>query len=257
MTGYASCNVSLLPIRKEPSHRAEQISQLLFGEKAIIQDEKANDWMLIQCLWDGYEGWCKGSQLSRISRQLFSKETPLIAANSEGKLWCEDGGLWIPAGASLRRGTFNFKDDRACFKGKRIAVDKMVLSGENVCDAALEYLMAPYQWGGRTIAGIDCSGLSQMAYLFCNKRMKRDASQQAEEGEIVDFLQHANAGDLAFFDNAEGKINHVGILLSSTSIIHATDSAGCVVIDTIDQGGIISKTLRKRTHQLRFVKRYF
>ncbi len=106
--------------------------------------------------------------------------------------------------------------------------------------AAMKYLYAPYQWGGRSIAGIDCSGLTQMAFRLCNHPIARDASVQATEGELVDFLQHAQCGDLAFFDDKEGKIVHVGILLDSQTIIHATDTAGHVVIDRIDPGGIIS-----------------
>jgi cell wall-associated NlpC family hydrolase len=116
---------------------------------------------------------------------------------------------------------------------------------------------APYQWGGRSIAGVYCSGLTQMAFKLCNRKLPRDASQQALEGETVDFLQHGQCGDLAFFDNPDGKINHVGILLDNQSIIHATDAAGRVVIDKIDPGGIISTMFRKRTHNLRMVRRYF
>jgi cell wall-associated NlpC family hydrolase len=95
-----------------------------------------------------------------------------------------------------------------------------------------------------------------MTYKLCNKKLPRDASQQAVEGVTVDFLQHAECGDLAFFDNDEGKINHVGIILDQHTIIHATDTSGRVVIDRIDQGGIISRLLKKRTHNLRMVKRY-
>jgi len=73
---------------------------------------------------------------------------------------------------------------------------------------------------------------------------------------LVDFLQHSQCGDLAFFDNTEGKIVHVGILLDNQTIIHATDTSGKVVIDRIDPSGIISILLRKRTHNLRVVKRF-
>lgn len=83
----------------------------------------------------------------------------------------------------------------------------------------------------------------------------RDASQQALTGHTIDFLPEARAADLAFFDNAEGRITHVGILLDFQTIIHATDTSGRVVIDKIDNGGIISISLKRRTHNLRLVKR--
>jgi cell wall-associated NlpC family hydrolase len=143
------------------------------------------------------------------------------------------------------------------FKGKKLAIKEMELNCESLISAAKLYMNAPYQWGGRTNAGIDCSGLTQMAFKLCGKPMLRDAELQATEGETVDFLQHARCGDLAFFDNPEGKIVHVGILLNDHTIIHATDTSGRVVIDKIDQGGIVSTTLRKRTHSLRLIKRYF
>ncbi len=88
-----------------------------------------------------------------------------------------------------------------------------------------------------------------------NIRIPRDAYQQALMGSTVSFLQEAQCGDLAFFDNEEGHITHVGLLLNEHTIIHATDTSGCVVVDAIDNGGIVSRQLRARTHNLRLVKR--
>ena len=119
------------------------------------------------------------------------------------------------------------------------------------------YLNAPYLWGGKTPFGIDCSGFTQMVYKLNGHKLLRDASQQATQGEALSFIEESEPGDLAFFDNEEGIINHVGILLNSTTIIHATESSGCVVIDSIDNNGIISRKKRMRTHNLRLVKRYF
>lgn len=82
--------------------------------------------------------------------------------------------------------------------------------------------------------------------------MPRDASQQVELGKVIDFLAEAQEGDLAFFENAEGKIIHVGLLLNSHQIIHAS---GWVKIDTIDSQGIISTQTGEYTHKLRVVKR--
>ena len=90
-------------------------------------------------------------------------------------------------------------------------------------------------------------------YRFFNKPLPRDAYQQASEGEVVGFLQEVTCGDLAFFDNEEGKITHVGLMYSSDTIIH---SSGRVRIDKIDNMGIISSDTGERTHKLRIIKRY-
>jgi cell wall-associated NlpC family hydrolase len=74
------------------------------------------------------------------------------------------------------------------------------------------------------------------------------------QGQAVDFLQQASCGDLAFFDDSEGRIYHVGVLLNNHQIIHAS---GCVRVDAIDNAGIINKSSGERTHRLRIVKRYF
>lgn len=166
--------------------------------------------------------------------------------------------MLLPLGCDLlglKGGKIIVSDKTGTFKGKKINTKKVPLNGEQLKAAAMQYLNAPYHWGGRTIMSIDCSGLSQMAFKLCGFRIPRDADQQATEGEVVDFLQHSQLGDLAFFDNEDGKIVHVGIILDHQTIIHASDSNGKVLIDRIDQAGIISIMHKKRTHNLRVVKR--
>jgi cell wall-associated NlpC family hydrolase len=257
---YAYCNVSVLPVYKEPFHKAEQVNQLLYGEKAEILEVNDRDWAKICIELDKYEGWCKIGQLATISRREYKKAPKAIAASHTDKLVFENSEQWMPLGSDL----FGLKGSKATilgntgkYKGKKLKIEGLTLNADNVVAAAMQYTNAPYLWGGRTIAGIDCSGLVQMAFKLCGRAIVRDADQQANEGVVVDFLQHAQRGDLAFFDNADGKIVHVGILLDHDTIIHATDAAGRVVIDKIDQGGIISVSLKKRTHNLRFIKRLF
>jgi len=254
---YSFCNVSVLPLRKEPSHRSEQVSQLLFGERAEILEVNEAGWARIHTEWDQYCGWCRASQLEQVSKKDYAKERKFLSADNQGKLRFEDSELWLPAGAEFGKGKQTIGTLSGKFKGSKQEIAALQVSGDALRAAVLLYLHAPYQWGGRSLAGIDCSGLVQMAYKLCNRKLPRDASMQALEGTAVDFLQHARAGDLAFFDNEEGRINHVGMLLDHQTIIHATETSGRVVIDSIDGGGIISKSLRKRTHNLRMVKRYF
>ncbi|MBS1771681.1 MAG: C40 family peptidase [Bacteroidetes bacterium] len=257
---YAYCNVSLMPVRSEPSHRAEQVNEMLYGEKAEILEVNEKDWAKIRCEWDGYEGWCRLGQLATVTRREYQKAPKGYVANNNSKLVFDNSEQWLPLGSELygmKGGKAVIYGNTGKFKGKKLKTDELVLNTETLKAAAMHYMNAPYLWGGRSIAGIDCSGLTQMAFKLCGMTIPRDASQQATEGDGVDFLQHAQCGDLAFFSNEEGKIVHVGLLLDHDTIIHATETSGRVVIDKIDQGGIISVGLRKRTHHLRFVKRLF
>ncbi|MGK0175927.1 MAG: cell wall-associated NlpC family hydrolase, partial [Ulvibacter sp.] len=123
---------------------------------------------------------------------------------------------------------------------------------ENLINTAFMYLNTPYLWGGKTPFGIDCSGLTQMVYKLCGYKLLRDASQQAMQGEVLSFIEESEPGDLAFFDNSEGDIVHVGIIMKDNYIIHAH---GKVRIDRIDHSGIYNIDTRRHTHKLRVIKK--
>ena len=122
----------------------------------------------------------------------------------------------------------------------------------NIIKTAFLYMNAPYLWGGKTPLGIDCSGFTQMVYRINGYKLLRDASQQAAQGEALSFIEESEPGDLAFFDDEEGKIVHVGIILKENYIIHAH---GKVRIDRLDHSGIYNVEKRKHTHKLRVIKK--
>ena len=117
---------------------------------------------------------------------------------------------------------------------------------------AYMYLNAPYLWGGKGPFGIDCSGFVQVVFRLNGILLPRDAYQQADIGDTLSFVEEGQAGDLAFFDNENGKITHVGILNDAQHIIHAS---GKVRIDRIDHQGIFHEENGTYTHRLRLLKR--
>lgn len=247
---------AVAPLRAEPSHRSEMTSQLLFGE--LVDDlESKGDFVRVKNRYDGYEGWCQRRQLAAMEESQFTYPTR-YSQNTEDyvlvngtKIILSPGSVCFGSGSGevLKMGKYSFEFHLQ---------DEKELGFSSPADAVVHYaklfLGTPYLWGGRGRYGIDCSGLSQTAYKLAGKFLPRDSGPQSQEGEVVNLLQEARPGDLAFFDNDEGKIVHVGILLSANEIIHASASAR---IDPIDSYGIVHKEEGERTHKLRIIKRFF
>lgn len=258
VVGYAICTVSVMPLRSEPSHRSEQVSQLLFGERMEVTEQLPHGWLKIVGEWDGYEGYVKSSQVAQLGYKEYRRPLLSLSASWTNKIGTEDGLFPLSPGSSLflmKKKAMKWGNKQFQFKGRRHALRNVTPDPGTITKMSMLFMGAPYQWGGRSLMGIDCSGLSQNVYKLLDQPLPRDAWQQAETGSTVHFLQEARCGDLAFFDNEEGRINHVGILLDGQTIVHATETSGKVVIDAIDTGGIISKSMKQRTHNLRLIKR--
>ena len=234
-------------MRKENSHQSEMVSQLLYGEfyKLI---EKRKKWVKIRLEWDGYEGWIDQGQVHQISKKDYDKITQSKLKISTDLIHYittkEDLLFPVLIGSDLRAS----KILKHQFEG---GSERPKKSKKSLITTAYLFLNAPYLWGGKTPLGIDCSGFTQMIYRLNGKEIPRDANQQSEIGTTLSFIEESKEGDLAFFDNSEGKIIHVGIILEKNFIIHAS---GKVRIDRLDQQGIFNSKKRKHTHKLRLIK---
>ncbi|AWG26448.1 C40 family peptidase [Flavobacterium kingsejongi] len=250
---FGICNLAIIPLRSEPNHRSELVSQVLFGEHFQIIEENP-EWSKIQLAFDDYTGWIDNKQYQSISEnEYFQLQEDSLVLNSDLIEYITAPNnllIPIPLGASL---TFlnhqNINTSNFEFEGLKITGTK---PKSNLINTAFMYLNTPYLWGGKTPYGIDCSGFTQMVYKLNGYKILRDASQQAAMGEALSFIEESEPGDLAFFDNEEGKIIHVGMIMDNNYIIHAH---GKVRIDRLDHLGIYNVDTKRHTHKLRVIKK--
>ena len=261
---YAGCCVPVSAIRNEPSHRSEMISQLLFGECCTLLEYGADNlptgqagWVRIKCRYDDYEGWCQQSHLVAIGEEIFLQADKELTDGWVNEIDYNGHNMHVPLGSSLtslKRGKAFWRKNSIQYAGKVWKPLGVKITSKMIKQVAFKFLNTSYLWGGRSVFGIDCSGYSQMVYKFLNVPLPRDARYQAEKGDTVKSLKEAVCGDLAFFDNEDGKITHVGIILNNREIIH---SSGKVRLDKIDNEGIVNLETKQRTHKLKIIKRYF
>ncbi|WP_140938190.1 C40 family peptidase [Sphingobacterium lumbrici] len=246
----ASCNLSIVPLRAEPSHCSEMVTQILFGEEFEVLEE-GKDFDRIRLFTVNYEGWIQNSQYVYIHQSTNNKN---YIVDLEGAIAKSSGkSIRLVHGTTVSSPELGIGDELYRIEGK--TRNPTLTDFEKEFPKLIaHYLDSPYMWGGRSSAGIDCSGFSQIIYKHFGVFLKRDAWQQAEDGIIVDFLPEIKAGDLAFFDNEEGRIVHVGVMIDHETIIHA---AGKVRIDKMDSLGIFNADVNRYSHKLRIVKRYF
>jgi hypothetical protein len=259
---YTVCCVPVSPLRAQPSHKSEMVSQHLFGEKSIIVETVNDDpiavgWVKIILKYDGYEGWCQLAHLTEIDEEHYTKEDKDLTAAWINEVDYNGHHMFVPMGSSLsafKNGKAFWRKNSVHFKGELWNPEEKKITNKLIKQIVYKFLNTSYLWGGKSVFGIDCSGFTQMAFKFFNIPLPRDAWQQAGHGEAVNLLKQARCGDLAFFENEKGEIIHVGILLNDNEIIH---SSGKVRVDKMDKQGILNLETKQRTHKLHSIKRYF
>lgn len=250
---YAFAFLASTPMRAEASDRSEMVNEVLFGELFEILEEQSK-WIKIKLQHDGYQGWIDPQMCTRIPLEIFEEiksSAKYFVGDDAGRIGHKQQSFPVTRGACLpgiKDGCLTIGKSEFTYSG---ALHESAPTREQLHNTALKYLGTPYYWGGRTSFGIDCSGFTQMVYRMNGLFLPRDASQQAKKGTTLSFLEECQPGDLAFFDNAEGAIVHVGIVLEDFRIIHAS---GRVRIDTLDHSGIYNNELGKHTHKLRVLK---
>ncbi len=245
---YGICNLGIVPMRLEPADTSELVSQLLYGDVFKVLEQRKK-WSKIRSAYDKYEAWIDNKQYLEISKEDYtelSKSDMKLSKDLVEYITDNQNNLYpIPLGANV--GATDLLEHT--FEGNSISGKQ---DKSEIVNTAFLYMNAPYLWGGKTPFGIDCSGFTQMVYKINGHRLLRDASEQATQGEALSFIEESEPGDLAFFDNAEGDIIHVGIIMKDNYIIHAH---GKVRIDRLDHSGIYNVDKNTHTHKLRVIKK--
>lgn len=245
---YGICNLSIVPLRIEPNDPSELVSQVLYGELFKVLEQRKS-WSRIRLAFDKYEGWIDNKQYLEISEDAYKnirQQDHILSTDLIEYIQDKEHRLYtVPLGSSLN-GLHLLEHT---FDGNSVTSKQ---DKSQLIKTAFTYLNTPYLWGGKTPFGIDCSGFTQMVYKLNGYAILRDASQQATQGQALSFIEESEPGDLAFFDNSEGQIVHVGIIMENNYIIHAH---GKVRIDRLDHSGIYNVDKKTHTHKLRVIKK--
>lgn len=245
---YGICALSIVPVREDKSASGNLTTQLLYGDLIKVLEYKKKQ-CKIRTFPDGIEGFVDTRQIQPLSKAVFEKLTQRKTTKYCGDLvayveYDSHQLLPIVLGSNINAlSTLRHKFEGEVLNGKP--------SKKRMMDIALNYLNAPYLEGGKTPFGIDAAGLVQMVYRLSGLQLPRTISEQAKEGEALSFIVESKPGDLAFFDDDDGEIYHVGIILEDHHLIHAY---GKVRLDRIDHTGIFNRDENRYTHTLRVIK---
>ncbi len=254
---FGICRLSVVPVRHSDSDKSEMVSQLLFGEHyTVLEKSKNRTWLKINNHFDGYEGWISSNQHSGISMDYFEQVNNSdykITLDVTSNILFKKNRMPILLGSILPIATNElFKmEEQLAYNGNAKSLSQRY-QVEQIMEIARKYLDAPYLWGGKSPFGIDCSGFTQIVFKIGGYKLKRDASQQINQGWVIDKLSAANPGDLVFFENAISGSAHVGIVMEEQQVIHAS---GKVRIDTLTEEGIFNEEWNKLTHKLTGIRR--
>jgi len=242
VTAAVIAGSSVVPVQREPNLRAEQVTQMVLGETARVLEHNA-EWARVRIDADGYEGWAHRGYLLQVDREI----ADAWRANAEG--WSEgavirvrDRVIRLPVRArvGLTAERVELPDGR---EGRLLAgsvaslgdVTRRALTQSPEIWATRNYAGAPYQWGGVTPWGVDCSGLVQTTFRARGIELPRDAVQQLDCGKHIEPGKR-RPGDLLFFTEGGDRVTHVALSGADDTLVHSTLSCGGFVVELWNRG---------------------
>ncbi len=230
---------SVADVRREGTHAAELITQLVMGDEAYPLKE-GGGWHFVR-LRDDYHGWVRSWHVRETDARgiaaydaaaldvVAANVAYVLSAPSEGSLPVSEAVAGTPVVAglpasgyravSLPGGKSGFvREEQLAERRRSGAPDR-----ERLVERATRFVGIPYLWGGTTPKGFDCSGLVQRVFRMEGISLPRDSDMQALVGELVPREDAARLapGDLLFFGEA-GRVSHVAISMGGDVFIHSS-----------------------------------
>lgn len=242
------------------SFSAESGTQALMGMPVRILEENNDDWY--RCInMEGYTAWVITRSVKAMTEEEYkaylakpkvfvkTKYSTLYSEKNVNSLPVSDlvwGCILIDEGKQGSWRKVSVADGRTGYVPAsdvvdlKAWIDSAVPTEKNIVETAKQFCGFPYVWGGTSIKGVDCSGLSKSAYFLNGYVLRRDASQQCKTGDSVDVskfvagnytkeaLSNLRPGDLVFFgrkaeNGRRERVTHVAIYMGDGMIIHSSN----------------------------------
>ncbi len=228
-------HAAVAPLYREASLRTEQVTQLVLGETADIL-ETVGTWHRVRTFVDRYEGWAHAGYLLEVSPTEAARWRERADGWSGGaEVETEVGRRRIPVRArvAIVHGRVELPDGASgqLLQGHVLPASEMIAEAAALPAeewAARTFAGTPYQWGGVTERGVDCSGLVQTTFAARGVSLPRDSSAQALVGKEIQ-LDDAVPGDLLFFSENGRSVTHVAFVGADDTLVHSTVSCGGVL----------------------------
>jgi cell wall-associated NlpC family hydrolase len=253
----ALVTISVANIRSQPKHSAELATQALMGTPLNVLKED-DGWYLVQTP-DQYLSWVDRAGIQLMTEEemeIWYRSPKLVFTDLVGYVWKSPdtkemisdlvaGDILTIENESISHYLVSLPDQRKGWIEKSKAQDwetwisSRNTSPENLISTAKQMMGSPYLWGGTSIKGMDCSGFTKTIFYLNGQIIPRDASQQINEGELIDAdknWEKLQVGDLLFFgekatSDKKEKVVHVGMWIGNGEFIH---SRGLVRISSFD-----------------------
>lgn len=213
------------PVFERKDASSQHIDSALYGmECEVLEDD--GEWAKVDMSYS-YIGYVRSRALCDITRENDAFITSRVCDVLPTPEYYASPLCTLPLGAKIAtEKSVRAADERfigVYYAGKtryirreNIKTEKTGCLGDDVAAAALKYLGTPYRWGGKSTAGIDCSGLAFMAYYLNGIQIYRDADMGKQDKFRFISLSQAKKGDLIFYPG------HVVMYLGFGEFIHST-----------------------------------